>query len=308
MDAGGDMRAFVCVVEHQSFSAAADALGLTPSAISKLVSRLEDRLGVRLLHRTTRRLALTGEGELYFGRARQILADIDEAEAEVAKARSAPRGQLRVNSLTVFATHQLAPALPEFLKRYPDLKIDLAVTDRVVDPVEEPADVMIRSGRLDDMALSARKIADIERSICAAPSYLAQHGVPRTPADLAKHRCIVIAFPEAHRWPFRGRDGVEHAEIAPSVTTDNGEVLLQLALDGVGIVRLSDLLVGESIREGRLVPVLTDVHHVEPIPLSALYLAGRHRLPKVRVFLDFLIERFAGAPWRVNAARGDKRA
>ena len=307
MDNGGDMRAFVRVVEHQSFSGAATVLGLTPSAVSKLVSRLEDRLGVRLLHRTTRRLALTSEGDLYFGRARQILTDIDEAEAEVAKSRGSPRGHLRINTFTAFATHQLAPVLPEFLKRYPDIKVELSVTDRIVDPVEEPADVTIRSGRIDDMPLSARKIAEIERTICAAPSYLAQRGVPRMPADLAKHSCIVIAVPAANRWPFRARDGIEHIEIAPSVTTDNGEVLLQLALDGAGIARLADLLVGEPIRRGKLVPVLTDVHHVERVPLSALYLAGRHRLPKVRVFLDFLVEQFTSAPWRVSAAAAASR-
>jgi DNA-binding transcriptional LysR family regulator len=303
MDLGSDMRVFVRVVEHQSFSGAASVLGLTPSAVSKLVGRLENRLGVRLLHRTTRRLALTPEGEIYFGRARQILADIDEAEAEVAKSRAAPRGHLRINTYTAFAAHQLAPALPEFLKRYPEIKVDLAVTDRLVDPVEESADVMIRSGHLDNTSLSARKFAEIERTICASPAYLEKHGVPRTPADLATHSCILITVPSVSRWPFRVGDRIEHVEIAPIMTTDNGEALLQLALEGAGIVRLADLLVGEPIRQGRMVPILTDVHHVERLPLSALYLAGRHRLPKVRVFLDFLVERFSSVPWRVDAGR-----
>ena len=216
----------------------------------------------------------------------------------MAKSRGVPRGHLRINSFTAFATHQLAPALPEFLRRYPDITIDLSVTDRIIDHVEDPADVTIRSGRIEDTLLSARKIAEIERMICAAPSYLARRGVPRSPADLAKHSCVSIAVPGARRWPFRGRNGIEYFEIAPSATTDNGEVLLQLALDGAGIVRLADLLIGKSIQQGKLVPVLTDVHYVERLPLSALYLAGRHRLPKVRVFIDFLVERFASAPWR----------
>jgi len=301
------MRAFVRVVERQSFSGAADVLGLTPSAVSKLVSRLEDRLGVRLLHRTTRRLALTSEGDVYFARARQILADIDEAETEVAKSRSSPRGHLHVNTSNAFGTHQLAPALPDFLKRYPDIEVELSITDRIVDLVEEPADVTIRAGRIGDMSLSARKIAEVERVICAAPSYLKRHGIPRMPADLAKHVCIVLAVAESSRWPFCTRDGIEHIEVAPRVVTDNGEVALRLALDGAGILRIGDLLVGEPIRRGLLVPLLSDVHHAETLSLSALYLAGRHRLPKVRVFLDFLMERFASAPWRIKANKQAKK-
>jgi DNA-binding transcriptional LysR family regulator len=299
MDATGDMRAFACVVERQSFSAAAASLGLTPSAVSKLVSRLEDRLGVRLLHRTTRRLGLTAEGEVYFARARQILADIEEAEAEVAKFRGSPRGCLHVNAGHAFGVQQLAPALPEFLARYPDLKIELSVADRVIDLVEEQVDVAIRAGRIVDTSLIACKIAEFERTICAAPSYLARHGTPRTPADLANHICIV-AGPTLGRWPFCTHDGIDIVEISPRVTTDNVDAALRLALHGAGIVRLGDLILGDPIQRGVLVPLLTDVHHVEPLPLSALYLAGRHRLPKVRVFLDFLVERFACAPWRTK--------
>jgi DNA-binding transcriptional LysR family regulator len=302
MDANGDMRAFVRVVEHQSFSAAAGRLDLTPSAVSKLVSRLEERLGVRLLHRSTRRLALTPEGDVYFTRARQILADIEEVEAEVAKSRGSPRGRLRVNTGHGFGVQQLAPALPDFLARYPNLEVELSITDRLINVVEEQADVTIRAARIVDTSLSARKIADFERTICAAPTYLARRGTPRTPADLANHVCIIVGSASG-RWPFRTRDGIENVEIAPRVTTDNVDAALQLALHGAGIVRLGDVVLAEPIRRGLLVPLLTDVHHVEPLSLSALYLAGRHRLPKVRVFLDFLIERFASAPWRVKEMR-----
>jgi DNA-binding transcriptional LysR family regulator len=300
MDTTNDMRAFVRVVEYQSFSAAAVVLGLTPSAVSKLVSRLEDRLGVRLLHRTTRRLALTSEGEVYFARARQILADIEEVEAEVTKSRGSPRGRLHVHTSNAFGVHQLAPALPEFLMRYPDIEVELSITDRIVDLVGERADVAIRGGPIADTSLSARKIGEFERTICAAPSYLARRGVPRTPAELASHVCVVAA-PMPSRWPFRTRTGLDLVEIMPRVTTDNGEAALRLALDGAGIARLADVIIGEPIRSGLLVPLLTDVHHTELLPLSAIYLAGRHRLPKVRVFLDFLVEQFASAPWRVNA-------
>lgn len=301
MDATTDVRAFVTVVEHQSFTAAAHALDITPSAVSKLVSRLEERLGVRLLHRTTRRLALSAEGELYFTRSRQLLADIEELEAEVARSCGSPRGRLRINT-SAFGTHQLVPALPDFLARYPDVGVELSLTDRVVDLIEQRADVSIRVGQLADTALVARKIADTARVICAAPSYLKRHGCPRTPADLAKHTCIPVVMGEAAHWPFRTRRGIEHVAVAPRVMTDSGEAALRLSLEGAGIVRLSDILVGEPIRRGLLVPLLVDVHHAEVLPVSALYVAGRDRLPKVRVFLDFLTERFASAPWRAYSA------
>ncbi len=223
MDPTGDMRAFVRVVERQSFSAAASLLGLTPSAVSRLVTRLEGRLGVRLLHRTTRRLALTTEGELYFARARQILVDIEDAEAEVTRLRGSPRGRLLINTSHAFGAHQLAPALPDFLTRYPDIEIELSITDRIVDLVEEQADVTIRAGPIADMSLAAHKIAESERMICAAPSYLAQRGVPRVPSDLAKHVCIIVAAPTSSHWPFRMGDRVDSVEVAPRVITDNGE-------------------------------------------------------------------------------------
>jgi DNA-binding transcriptional LysR family regulator len=212
--------------------------------------------------------------------------------------RGSPRGRLHVNTSIAFAVHQLAPALPEFLNRYSDIQVDLSITDRVVDLVEEHADVTIRNGRIADMALAARKIGEFERVICAAPSYLSRYGVPRTPADLSNHVCIVMKTTPI-RWPFRKRDGIDHVEVAPRVTTDNGEAALRLALDGAGIVRLSDMMLWQPVSRGLLVPLLTDAHHTEPLPVSALYLPGRHLLPKVRVFLDFLVERFGSAPWRI---------
>jgi DNA-binding transcriptional LysR family regulator len=295
-----DTRAFVHVVEHQSFAAAAKALDLTPSAVSKLVSRLEDRLGVCLLHRTTRRLALTSEGEVYFARARRFLSDMDEVEAEVAGMRGAPRGRLHVNTSNGFGVHQLAPTLPEFLERYPEVCVELSITDRVVDLVADHADVTIRAGHVADTSLTARKIADFERILCAAPSYLQRHGVPRTPADLVDHSCIVVSVHAPGGWPFRTENGVQYAEIAPRITTDSAEIAMRLAIDGAGIARLGEGIIEKPIRDGRLVPLLTSIHHSESIPLSAVYLAGRRRLPRVRAFLDFLVEKFANAPWRVG--------
>jgi DNA-binding transcriptional LysR family regulator len=307
MDATGEMRAFVTVVEHQGFAAAAATLGLSPSAVSKLVTRLEDRLGVQLLHRTTRRLSLSSEGDVYFARARQILADIAEAEIEVTRSRGAPRGRLRINTSNGFGIHQLAPALPDFLARYPEIEVDLMITDRIVDVSADPADVIIRAGPVADVAALSFKIADFERVVCASPAYLARCGAPRTPAELAEHSCIVIASQAGRGWPFRTVDGIKHVELARRVTVDNSEAALRLALNGGGIIRLGDIIVAELVAGGSLVPLLTDVHYAEPLRLSALYLEGRHRLPKVRVFLDFLTERFASTPWRVDAAKQARR-
>lgn len=300
MDATSDLRVFVRVLDRGSFSAAAKDLGLTPSAVSKLISRLEDRLGARLLERSTRRLVLTPEGEGFLARARRIVADIEEAEAEVMRARGAPRGKLRINAGTAFGLHQLAPALADFLARYPEIEIDLSITDRLVDLLEEQADIAVRSGHIPEGPFKQRKIADLERVICAAPAYLARRGTPQAAADLRQHDCIVVAGPGLNRWPFRTRAGVDVIEVRPRVTTDDAEAALRLAIEGAGIVRLSEVITGDALRRGELVPLLNDLHHVEAVPLNALYPPGRNRLPRVAVFIDFLMERFAKAPWRLR--------
>lgn len=304
MSAPSDMSAFVRAVELGGFSLAARELGMTPSAISKLVTRLEDHLGVRLLNRTTRRLALTPEGEAYFHRSQRILADIAEAENEVARFRAQPKGVLRVNVGTAFGLHQLAPALPEFLSRHPEVQVELTLTDRVVDLIEEGADLGIRLGTLIDSSLIARKICELERLVCASPAYLKKHGTPRKPADLLKHNCLSVAYaPSLHRWPFTSKDGVQHVDVAGNASANSAEALLQLALVGLGIIRLSEVIVGEAVREGKLVPLLQDVHHSERLPLHAVYPQGRHRSPKVAAMVDFLVERFGHAPWRGKPRR-----
>ncbi|MGI8525652.1 MAG: LysR family transcriptional regulator [Pseudolabrys sp.] len=298
MKIASDLRVFVRVMDRGSFSAAAEDLGLTPSAVSKLVSRLEDRLGVRLLARTTRRLVLTAEGETFLARARRIIADIEEAEAEVMRVRGAPRGRLRINAGTAFGLHQLAPALADFLARYPDINVELAITDRLVDLVEEQADLAVRSGHIPEGPFVTRKIADLQRVICAAPSYLKRRGTPRAPSDLARHDCITIEGPGLDQWPFETGNGVAVTQIKSRVRTDDAEAALRLAIDGAGIIRMSDAIVGDPLRKGELVALLAGAHHVEPFPLMAIHPQGRQRLPRVAVFLDFLIERFAHAPWR----------
>ncbi len=299
MDATSDLRVFVRAVDRGSFSSAARDLGLTPSAVSKLVSRLEDRLGVRLLERSTRRLALTPEGETFFARAKRIVADIEEAEEEVTRIRGAPRGRLHINAGTAFGLHQLAPALADFLARYPEVDVELSITDRLVDLIAEHADIAVRSGHIPKGAFVQRKIADLQRVICAAPAYLARRGTPTVAADLKQHDCIVVAGPGLSRWPFKTRGGVDVIDVHPRVTTDDAEAALRLAVEGAGITRLSDVIVGGPLHRGELVALLADVHHVEPFPLAAIYPAGRQRLPRVAVFIEFLVERFGSAPWRV---------
>ena len=300
MDTPGEMRVFVRSVELGGFSAAARDLDLTPSALSKMVTRLEDRLGVRLMNRTTRKLALTAEGEAYFASAKRILADIEEAESEVTRFSDSPRGLLRINVGFAFGMHQLAPALPRFLARYPDIELDITVTDRLIDLMEEGADVAIRNGQLRDSSLVARRICDLHRVICASPGYLKKHGVPGTPQDLLRHNCISIsAAPQLRRWPFDIPGGIEHVEVFGNVSANNAETLLQLAATGVGIIRLADVIVGDGIRAGWLVPLLQEVHHRETLPLSAVYLPGKHKSPRVAAFVNFLVETFASAPWRL---------
>lgn len=309
--AGGDraaeLTALVLSVEHDGFSGAARHLGVTASAVSKTVTRLEARLGVRLLSRSTRKLTLTPEGAAFVARGRRILAEMEDAEQEVMRFRATPSGVLRMNSLVAFGLHQLPPVLPEFLRRYPDIELDLAISDRLIDMVEEGADLAVRAGALPDSSLVARKICDIERMICASPAYLKKHGVPRTPDDLLRHNCLHIGgHPQLRRWPFddpAGADQVRIIEPRGTVIANNAESVLQLALLGVGVIRLGDMLVGEHVRAGRLVAVLTDVHHVEPVPLYALYPQARLRSSKVAAMVDFLLEHFAHAPWRQPSAR-----
>ena len=302
MTGADEMAAFVRAVELGGFSTAARELGLTPSAISKLVTRLEDRLGVRLLNRTTRRLALTPEGEAYFHRSQRILADIAEAENEVARFRAKPKGLLRINVGTAFGMHQLAPALPEFLARHPEMRIELTITDRLVDLIEEGADLGIRLGLLVDSTLVARRICEVERVVCASPAYLKKHGTPRKPDDLLGHNCLSMTYaPALRRWPFAMREGVQHVEVSGNATASSADTLLQLALMGLGVIRLSDVIVGAAVAEGRLVPLLQEQHHSEPLPLHAVYPQGRHRSPRVAAMVDFLVERFASAPWRPRA-------
>ena len=302
------MSAFVRSVDGGGFSAAARELGLTPSALSKLVTRLEDRLGARLLQRTTRRLQLTPEGEAFYVRSRRILADMDEAEAEVVEAGVRPTGLLRLHCGSAFGMHQLAPAIPLFLERHPGVELDITISDEPLVGLGEGVDLAIRIGALDESSMVARRICNLERVICAAPSYLERCGAPRTPDDLHQHNCLwITSLPVLRRWPFDTDDGIRVVHIDGNVVANNAETVLQLAMAGVGITRLTDVIVGDAIRRGELVPILSDWHHVEPVPLYATYPSGRNLSPKIRAMVDFLVEQFGPAPWRRVAEQTRRR-
>ena len=299
MNRAAQMTAFVRAVETGGFSAAARDLGLSPSALSKLVTRLEDRLGARLLHRTTRRLQLTAEGEAFYARARPILAAMAEAEAEVTEAGVSARGLLRLHCGSAFGMHQLAPGIPRFQERHPEVEIDITISDQPLGAMESGVDLAIRIGPLDESSMVARRICNLERVICASPAYLLRHGTPRTPDDLQLHNCLSItSLPALRRWPVDTDDGIRVVHVTGNVAANNAETVLQLAVAGVGITRLTDVVVSDAIRSGALVPILADWHHVEPVPLYATYPSGRNLSPKVRAMVDFLVEEFGRAPWR----------
>lgn len=300
-NAANEMGVFERVIERGSFAAAAQDVGLSASAVSKLILRLEHRLGVRLINRTTRRLALTAEGETYLKRSREILAAIEAAESEIGSARTSPRGHLRVHAPPVMIGDHFGPALSEFLARYPRITIDFLVTNRTLDLVEENVDIAMRTGQLSDSSLIACKIIDLTQIVCASPEYLARHGRPTVPSDLARHRCLILnSIPEPATWLFNDEAERVAVEVNSPISADSSDVLVRLAIEGVGIVRLGELAVARAIRNGSLVPLLQEVQVQGGYPLWALLPPGKHRSPKVKVFLEFLAERIGLAPWRAS--------
>lgn len=288
-----EMQCFVRVVELGSFAGAAEEMALSPSAVSKIISRIEDRLRVRLITRTTRRLALTGEGQIYLARCREILQAIEAMEGELGEAGRNPQGLIRVNTGTAIGKHALTPLLPEFLARYPDIRIELSITDRQIDLVAENVDLVLRTGQLADSALHAVLLGEGCRLICASPEYLARRGVPQVPADLMNHNCLVLShMPHLAQWPFHTPEGINRLGVRGDVAADSADILLDLALQGHGVIRLGNLLVDRALAEGRLVALLRDMHEIEPFPIWGVMSGGRFRLPRLRVFLDFLQENF----------------
>jgi DNA-binding transcriptional LysR family regulator len=292
----GEMEAFVRAVELGGFSAAARQLKLTPSAISKLVTRLERNLRVRLLNRTTRRLLPTPEGELFLARCRRVLAELEDAETEVGRRRDRPRGKVRLHVGIGLATHRVVPALPRFLQRCPEVQVELIVEDRNVDLTREGIDISVRPGPPADTSVVARKLGDFERVLCASPQYLARHGTPRTPEELMQHSCIGLSLPGRMQWPFQTAAGKRVLQIESALSANSNDCVLQLALMGRGIVHLNDFVVAEDLRRGKLVAILLEYHCADRVPMHALYPRDRHRLPRVAAMLDFLVESFRTIP------------
>ena len=292
-----DIAVFVQVVKSGSFTDAAERLELSKSAVSKFVTRLEKHLGARLLNRTTRRLSLTEAGEVFYERSRRGLEEIEDATAEVSRLQGAPRGTLRINAPMSFGILHLAPAIAEFQATFPDLSIDMNLDDRKLDLVEGGFDLAVRITNMADSSMVARKLAPCRHVICGAPDYFAKRQPPRTPDDLRNHNIVSYKYQASMtEWDFVSPKG-EHLAVAVSSKTqiNNSLAIRETLLSGAGLARTPTFIVGEDIRSGRLMPVLTNY----TIPEVTVYLVYAHRQnlsPKVRAFVDFMAERIGEPP------------
>jgi DNA-binding transcriptional LysR family regulator len=292
-----DIAVFVRVVQRGSFTLAADDLELSRAAVSKYVSRLEERLGARLMQRTTRRLSLTEAGAALFEASRGAIERIEEAEAAIARFQSEPRGRLRVSAPMSFGILHLGPVLADFGRAHPHITLDIAFDDRFVNLVEEGFDVAIRIGKLTDSSLVARKLAAARIVLCAAPSYLAEHGEPEAPEDLAAHNCLLYSYlATANVWRLTAPDGREiPVAVSGTLRCNNGIVESEAAVAGMGILMTPTFYVGPLIHAGKLKQILTAYRGPE-IAIHAVYPQREHVPPKVRVFVDFLAKRFGRKP------------
>ena len=290
------LSVFAKVVEQGSFARAAERLELSTSAVSRHVAELEAHLDARLLNRTTRRLSLTESGSAFYQRCVQLLADLEEAEEAVTAATVVPRGTLKLTCSITFGTRHLAPAIAAFAVRHPQLRFDVELSDRAVDIVDEGFDLAVRIGEIGSQSLIGRRIGSSQVVCCAAPSYLAAYGVPRSPAELAEHACLSYEYsPTRNVWRFRDRQGREQdVRIGGPVHANNGQMLCALAVAGVGINFEPDFIVAPDVRAGRLVPLLPQFAPPS-IPIHAVYPSRRHLSAKVRAFVDFLAVRYSNA-------------
>lgn len=293
-------------MEAQGFSAAARALGLSKSAVSKAVGQLEDRLGARLLNRTTRRLSLTDAGAAYYEGCVKVLAEAEEAELAVTRLQESPRGLLKVNAPMTFGVLHLAPCLPDFLQAHPELNIELSLDDRVVDLVEEGLDVAVRVAKLPDSSLIARRLAPSRRVWAASPEYLARNGAPEHPRELARHRVMLysLLLGPADEWRWETPEGeAGSVRLTGCLKANNGEVLRQAALSGLGLIFSPTFIVGRDLCEGRLVEVLRPWADSSGSDY-AVYPHNRHLSAKVRAFVDFLAGRFGPVPYWEGESQG----
>ncbi|WP_310405232.1 LysR family transcriptional regulator [Pseudomonas koreensis] len=286
----GEMSVFVTVAQEGSLSAAARALGLTPSAVSRIIARAEQRLGTRLLLRTTRALTFTAEGEAFLRGARRILADMDEVEGAITD-QGVPKGRLRVSAALGHGRLTIVPLVAAFTVRYPNIVVDLSLGDEVVDILAGQADVAIRFGHLPDSPLTARRLGHTGQVVVASPDYLQRHGTPQQPEDLLKHNCLRFNFRRAEaNWPFI-RDGKEFSlNVSGNIECSSGEALAQFARLGAGIARIGEFTVREDLQRGTLIPLLQTFNPGDEEPIHAVFVGGAAMPVRVRLFVDFLLE------------------
>jgi DNA-binding transcriptional LysR family regulator len=296
MDKLDAMNAFAKVVAANSFAEAGRRLGITRSAVSKAVMELEQLLGARLLDRTTRRVTPTEAGRAYYERCVAILAEVEETEIQVSRLHDEPKGVLKVNAPMSFGTLYLGAAVADFMAQHADLKVELVLNDRFIDPLEEGVDVTVRIGALADSSLIARRLTPAHRVLVASPAYLKHHGTPKAPTDLASHQCLTYGhMASSQRWQLTQDGATITVQVASRLCSNNGEVLLESALEGIGIADLPTFIVGPDIEAGRLKVVLPKNSPPE-LAIHALYAPNRYLAAKTRVFIDFLAERFGREP------------
>lgn len=297
MDRLRAFEVFAAVVARGSFIRAAEALGTSPANVTRYVNELEAHLGTRLLNRSSRKISLTEGGEALYERSRSILEEVAEAEALASSASLAPRGRLRINAPLSFGVLHLAPLWPKFMEKHPEVELDVALIDRVVDIVEEGYDLAIRISRAGSTAHVAKKLGTSRNLVCASPAYLRRRGRPKVPADLAEHACIGYTYAvTGDEWHLADDSGKPHVvKVTCAMHTNNGDTARAAALAGRGIVWQPTFLIGEDLREGRLVPLLPG-YHLPDIDVLAVYPSRRHLSAKVRVMVDFLADAFKGTP------------
>lgn len=292
-----EIECFIAVADLGSFVKAADALGISKAAVSRTVLELEARLGSRLMQRTTRRLSLTEAGTLYLERCKQIVAALEEADDLLSAGASKPSGLLRINAPQTFGVLHLAPLWPMFLERHPGVALDITLSDRIVDIIDEGFDMAIRIARLADSTLVHRKLTTTSLQVCASPAYLEKHGTPTHPDELARHETISYSYNASKdEWPFNGPDGPVSVRVNSRMHVNNGDSCVAAALGGVGITRQPTFMIDQYLRSGQLVPLLTEYTSPE-LGIYAVYPSRAHLPAKMRAMLDFLSEAFEQVRW-----------
>lgn len=296
MDTLTSMRVFANVVEAGSFSGAADRLDMSRAMASKYVINLEDHLGTRLLNRTTRRLSLTESGTAYYERCVQIISDVQEAEQAAGQLTGTPRGTIKITMPVAYGLHRLGPVIADYVRLYPEVKLDISLNDRRLDLVEEGFDLAIRIGTLPESGLIARKLAVDRTVVCASPAYLQRHGVPEAPADLARHSCLGYTYTSSgDEWRLRSAESDAAIRIAGSIKANNGDMLRLAACNGAGIIFQPLFIVRDDLHAGRLVQILGD-YTSKDLGIYAVYPSRKYLSAKVRTFVDFLVEQLGAAP------------